>query len=68
MVERTSDGRRALGMHLRVVDVQAANDLVGKVFPSLLQEQPDALFVMPDAIFMVQPMPLVDFARTIVFR
>jgi putative ABC transport system substrate-binding protein len=54
---------RALGMNLRVVDVQAANDLVGNVFPSLLQGQPDALFVMPDAIFLVQPLPLIDFAR-----
>jgi putative tryptophan/tyrosine transport system substrate-binding protein len=50
-------------MKLRVVDVQAANDLTGNVFPSLVQGQPDAIFVMPDAIFLVQPMPLIDFAK-----
>jgi putative ABC transport system substrate-binding protein len=54
---------RALGIKLRVVDVQAPNDLVGNIFPSLLQGQPDAIFVMPDAIFLVQPMPLIDFAK-----
>jgi ABC-type uncharacterized transport system substrate-binding protein len=54
---------RALGLHLRVVDVPAASDLGGNLFPSILHAQPDAIFVMPDAIFLVQPMPLIDFAR-----
>jgi len=54
---------RALGLHLRVVDVQAASDLSGNLFPSILHAQPDAIFVMPDAIFLVQPVPLIDFAR-----
>ena len=54
---------RVLGVHLRAVDVQAAHDLVGKVFPAVPQERPDAVFVMPDAIFLVQPIPLIDFAK-----
>jgi putative ABC transport system substrate-binding protein len=45
--------------HQSIIDA-----LVGKVFPLLLHEKPNAMFVIPDAIFMIQPIPLVDFART----